>query len=112
MNQQRRQWGSEWVKYCGREARGTGISSSNRDVRLAASAWSLSKIPSCRHLPRLVASDDVNFKVGEGLPEGEIYLTEGGDLAGVTMGMNGRGSDAYLVGRSLIHLGRRPSSRR
>ena len=60
----------------------------------------------------MVASDDANLRVEEGLPEGNIHLMEDRDLAGVMMDMNERGSDAYLVGRSLIRLGRRPSSRR
>ena len=99
-------------KSAGGRHRGTAKAPSKRTDPVAKGAWSSRNITSCRDLTRLVASDDANFRVGEGLPEGKIYLTEQRDLAGVMMGMNGRGSDAYLVGRSLIHLGRRPSSRR
>ena len=90
----------------GREARGTGISSSNCRGGMAASAWSSRKMSSRNAEPKSDAANDANLRIGEGVPEGKIYLTGQRNLAGVMMGMNGRGSDAYLVGRSLIHLGR------
>ena len=55
---------------------------------------------------RAGASDDANFRVGDGVPDGKIYL------AGVMRGINGRVWHAYRIGCSLIHLGRRASSRR
>ena len=45
--------------------------------RMVASAWSSRKMPRTFAASRLVTSDDVISSVGEGLPEGKIYLTEG-----------------------------------
>ena len=80
--------------------------------RMVASAWSSRKMPRTFDASRADAPDDANSRLGEGVPDGKIYLTEGGDLAGVLRGINGRVWHAHRVDCSLIHLGRRAPSRR